>query len=210
MHISLHTNSVKASCYLLQYLFNDRTPREVLYDIGREIDASFPPDADRFDLPSMDTLVRTCPTLNAAINETLRLCTSTTSGRVVSHDTTLAGRTLYAGARVIMPTLHLHRSSEIWGADPEIFRLNRERWVVGGDIVAHQDGIWRPFGGGHTSCQGCLLAKREMLAFVALIMRRLKDVRIIGQHPGPDLQKVSLGVMEPAIGWEDVRLVFEV
>ncbi|EJD41901.1 cytochrome P450, partial [Auricularia subglabra TFB-10046 SS5] len=203
---AVHTNSNKAAAYLLQYLFADSTPQRVRAAIQDEVDAAF---AGGSDLPSTTVLTQDCPHLDAAVDEVLRLCTSSTSARIVVKNTSLAGKTLYAGGRILMPSRHLHRSEDIWGAHPERFVPDRGRWSTG-DVHQQPEGVWRPFGGGQTYCPGRLLARREMMALVAFMLRRMKDVRAIVEHPGPDLQKVSFGVMEPAPRFEDVRLRFDI
>lgn len=60
-------------------------------------------------------LLEKCPLMDAVFNETLRLTTGATSARDVDTTTIVTGKTLVAGAKIIIPYRQLHYDEAVFG-----------------------------------------------------------------------------------------------
>ncbi len=143
-----------------------------------------------------------CPLLNAAFNETLRYTSAATSGRVVLSPTKIGGKTLYPGARVLMPYRPSHFSDEVFGKN--IFDFNPQRFIKNPELTKNP--AYRPFGGGSQYCSGRFLARREVVGFLAFVLDRF-DIGLKNssepaaqQFPRLDVNKPNLGIISPIPG----------
>lgn len=97
-----------------------------------------------------------------------------------------------------MPYRQLHFEEKIFG--PQVKEFHPERFL--GDNKADNGPYFKPFGGGITYCSGRFIARREVLAFVALILHRY-DIRLADANPvlpRLDEQTPTLGVLGPVKG----------
>ena len=155
----------------------------------------------------MEYLSNDCPCLNAVFDETVRLTNSAASVRNVVSDTVINGKTYRAGSKIIMPYRQLHFNEAVFGRDPESF--DHERFLRTKDLSRNPS--YKPFGGGTTLCSGRFIARREVLAFVAVLLNRF-DVKLADLEDGAgkaprqqmfprfDRTKPGLGIMEPKGG----------
>lgn len=133
-----------------------------------------------------------CPQLEAIWIETLRLSSTGSSVRCIKEDTTIGGKVLRKGSRVLIPFRLLHLNTSVYGADAALFRparfLGKEHRTTGGN--------WRPFGGGKTLCTGRYVAEHTIKLCVAIILHRF-DLSIIGNAslPRGDEGTPGLGIM---------------
>ncbi|KAI1127998.1 cytochrome P450 [Nemania abortiva] len=184
---AINTNSRKAAFWLLAYLLE--TPS--LIDIVRsETDPAFGADGS-IDFTYLHTSV---PQLDAMWAEMLRLSAFAASVRIVTADTIVGGKTLRQGNRLMVPYRQLHINEAVFGDEVETFRHTR---FIEKPRLA-QGSSFRPFGGGSTACPGRHVAKRAVLIFVALVLRRY-DIKLL---PGQkiieaDLTKPVPGLMSP-------------
>ena len=147
---------------------------------------------------------KNCPMLNAAFNETLRYTSAATSGRVVHSPTTIGGKTLYPGARVLMPYRPSHFNDEVFGSN--IFEFDPQRFLENKELT--KNSAYRPFGGGSQYCSGRFLARREVVGFLAFVLERFDiDLKNMGgddspkpQFPRLDVNKPNLGIISPILG----------
>ena len=144
------------------------------------------------------------PVLDGAISEALRLATaSLTVRRVVVGDYVLpgAGCRLRRRDRVALYPPLVHFDAARVGADPETFVLDR--------YLANPRTPLMPFGGGISLCPGRIFARREIKAFLAVLLSRY-DVALADPAapvPPSDPSRVGLGIIGPAPG-ADVDVVF--
>lgn len=144
------------------------------------------------------------PHLNSLYNEVLRLTASSSSVRTVSSTTDLGGKSLRAGTKVSIPYRQVHFNEEVFGRDAK--ELDPDRFLKNKELA--RSSSYRPFGGGTTYCPGRFLAKKEVLAFVALALGRFEVFLEGGRaqaFPRLEERKPCLGIMGPRSG-EDVRV----
>ncbi|KAI2616330.1 cytochrome P450 [Hypoxylon sp. NC1633] len=160
-----------SSCALLYHVA--RTPG-VLDKMQRELDAATPNgdgDGDGAKVLTYEA-IRNLPYLQAVINETLRIHSTSGIGlpRLVpaeSDGVVVRGRRYRAGTVLSVPTYTMHHSREIWGADADEFRP--ERWD---DATPRQRNAFIPFSTGPRACVGRNVAEMEMKMIAATWARR--------------------------------------
>lgn len=103
-----------------------------------------------------------------------------------------------------MPYRQLHFDDAVFG--PQVREFRPERFL---DKVTSRSPSFKPFGGGITYCSGRFIAKREVLAFLALALHRY-DIKLMDSSiavPGLDDKKPTLGVIGPVKGDETIVMV---
>ncbi|KAI0394949.1 cytochrome P450 [Xylariaceae sp. FL0594] len=170
-----------SSCALLYHVV--RTPG-VLQKLQAELDAAIPTTTSATKkVPDYET-VRNLPYLEAVINETLRIHSTSGIGlpREIPADnnnnnnnSTVAGgvrildRVFPAGTVLSVPTYTMHHSRDIWGDDADEFRP--ERWDPA-VLTQRQRNAFIPFSYGPRSCVGRNVAEMEMKMIAATWARR--------------------------------------
>jgi cytochrome P450 len=104
-----------------------------------------------------------------AVEELLRAYAPVTIGRVVTRDTTLAGRTLHAGDRVVVPWAAANRDPDLHD-DPDAVRLDR-------DSPRHH-----AFGVGIHRCLGAQLAQMELRVALEEWLARVPDFALVSSE----------------------------
>ncbi|KAI1487034.1 cytochrome P450 [Biscogniauxia mediterranea] len=155
-----------SSCALLYYVA--KTPG-VLQKLQEELDRAIP-DSD-LKVPSFEA-VRNLPYLEAVINETLRIHSTSGIGlpREIPPESKgihLHGHYFPPGTVLSVPTYTIHHSKEIWGADADAFRP--ERWD---HVTPRQKNAFIPFSYGPRACVGRNVAEMEMKMIAATWARR--------------------------------------
>lgn len=101
---------------------------------------------------------------------------------------------LRKGGKILIPCRLLHFNEAIFGADVHHFRPER---FEGREQSMTRGPSWRPFGGGRTKCPGYLVAKREIMLFVAMVLERF-DLEMVGGPAAavmePDLERPAPGI----------------
>ncbi|KAI0045027.1 cytochrome P450 monooxygenase [Auriscalpium vulgare] len=158
-----------SSCAITYYLAtNPRCQKK----LQTELDAALENDDDPV---SMFEVVKKLPYLEAVINESLRLHSTSAIGlpRIVPEGgLTVLGRSFPEGTVLSVPSYTIHRDTEVWGDDAEDFRP--ERWFER-DSEAIQR-TFNPFSFGPRACVGRNLANMELLVIISSIMRRYSIV----------------------------------
>ncbi|KAL8736146.1 MAG: hypothetical protein Q9181_002511 [Wetmoreana brouardii] len=149
-----NANAFKISCWLLSYPLHKPETLEALkaetqpsvvngkVDIGRLLES---------------------PLLEAAFNETLRLTSGASSARTVVSSIPLRNK---IDTKLLMPYRQLHFQEDVFG--PQVKEFRPERFL--GTNGINRSSEFKPFGGGITYCFGRFIAKREVMAFVALLL----------------------------------------
>ena len=148
-----------------------------------------------------------CPVLNSAFNEALRCTSASTSGRVVLAPTEIGGKTLYPGAKILLPYRPSHFSEEVFG--PNLHDFDPQRFVNNKELTKNP--AFRPFGGGSQYCSGRFLARREIFGFLAYVLDKF-DIELKNpgkldssksggqQFPRLDVHKPNIGTISPIPG----------
>lgn len=138
------------------------------------------------------------PRLIAVYNEALRMSSASASIRTVASVTRVRQYVLQPKSLVLIPMRQLHFNDNAFGSNVQEF--DPQRFM---QKSLSKDPSFRPFGGGVTYCPGRLLARRQVLAFVILVLQRY-DIKVEpGQgFPRIDERKPSLGVLTPVKGDE--------
>ena len=131
-----------------------------------------------------------CPRFDGIWCEALRLYSSAVSTRYTLDDTAIGGKTLRKGNFVIMMSRQIHLDSKTFG--DRVSEFDSKRFIVNKTLRRSSD--FKPFGGGATLCPGQTLAKRGILAFVALVLHRF-DIGLAEPQTFPRADENS-----PAIG----------
>lgn len=193
----INTNAFKQAFWLLAYIMFDPV---LLAQIRTEIDSAFS-TSESF---SITPLIESCPLLNSAYQDCLRLTNWPIGTRSVTAPCIIGGRRLRPGLKLLMPFQQMHSQRSVFGTDAADFSADR---FLKNPSLSRAPGF-RPFGGGVTHCPGRFLARREVLVFVAMVLRRfdleLKD-GLQAVFPRLDDSVTIGGVMVPKPG-DDVLL----
>ncbi|KAI2631766.1 cytochrome P450 [Xylaria nigripes] len=179
-----------SSCALLYYVA--RTPG-VLAKVQGELDAAIPDHETK--VPDFES-IRNLPYLEAVINETLRIHSTSGIGLPrqipsTSQGISLNGHYFPPGTVLSVPTYSIHHSREIWGDDADEYRP--ERWE---NLTLRQKNAFIPFSYGPRSCVGRNVAEMEMKMIAATWMRRY-DVSL-----RQDVMETREGFLRKPLGLE--------
>ena len=151
----------------------------------------------------MTLLLTSCVRLNCLFDEVLRMTNSSSSVRNVISDTIIGDSVLRSGTKVLIPYRQLHFDEAIFGIDAQEF--DSERFLRQKSL--HKSPSYRPFGGGTTYCPGRFIARQEVVAFVAFVLKRFElevpcaeNDGISNTFPRLEEMKPCLGVMGPVQG----------
>lgn len=137
------------------------------------------------------------PQLDAMWAEMLRLSAFSASVRFLTADTVVGGKTLRKGHRLLVPYRQLHLDAGVFGDGVDAF--DHERFVRAPRLKMGNS--FKPFGGGVTYCPGRHVAKRAVLMFAALVLRRFDVAVVEGEEMlRADLTKPVAGLMSPVAG----------
>ena len=113
-------------------------------------------------------LVVSCPLLNSAFNEVLRVNSTGSTIREVVRPVHVGGKSIPLGTKVLLPQRQLLLAKEAFGGDAR--EVDLSRFLKDKSLERHA--YYQPFGGGITLCSGRVIGRREVLAFVALALWR--------------------------------------
>ncbi|KAF9887621.1 hypothetical protein FE257_009714 [Aspergillus nanangensis] len=192
----LHTSSIVGNMYkvcfwLVTHLLGDR---ELLRSITLEIQPAIDLQTHAVDHVY---LTEYCPLLDSLYSEVLRLVVTSPMTRVITSTSTVSGKTLQKGSKVLVLYRQLHLDRSTWGSSPET--LQPERFLH--DKTLKTKVAYRPWGGGKHVCPGRFLVKKAVFAFVALLLGQYDIEPVEGQvFPHADLKKPTSGVAAIANG----------
>ena len=144
-----------------------------------------------------------CPRLTAVLEETLRMTLGSVSVRKVTVPTVIGTKVLKPGNPIMIPIRQLTYSETVFGGNAGQF--DAERFLK--EPSLNKSPNYKPFGGGVTYCPGRLIARREVLVFVATILHRF-DIEVSKggsekerqQPPKINHACPTLGVLPPVKG----------
>lgn len=125
--------------------------------------------------------------------------------RLVTQKTTIGGKELQPGRKLLMPYKQLHYNPGVFGDNVDQFGLRRFLH----DKSLLRGSSWRPFGGASTHCPGRFLARREVYMFVAIVLFRFY-IRLAPARKGetPNFPRVDeavpAGGLLPPVAGDDV------
>ncbi|MCJ1251288.1 hypothetical protein MMC30_008520 [Trapelia coarctata] len=201
--IAMLVNTTPTVFWMLYHVYS--CP-DVLQDLRQELTTITTVTKDAFGAPirSLDiTSVKTnCPLLTSTFQEVLRHRSVSTSVRQVMEDTILDGKYLLKKDAILqMPSLVVHRDTEIWGSDVEEFRHRRfmNDQIKSTGVKRPPTAAFRGFGGGKTLCPGRHFATTEILAVVVMFIMRYELTPASGSWSPPTHTKTNIAaaVMEP-------------
>ena len=183
---------------MLTYMMYDP---ELLQSVRNEVEYSITKDGN-IDIQS---LLDHSTVLEAAFHETLRVTSVNSSARNIEAPVIIGGKKLATNGKIMMPYRQLHLDENIFGPEPKAFKV--DRFLKNKDLSRSPS--FKPFGGGSTYCSGRFVAKREIMAFVALAVH-LYDLRLQDPEqafPRLDETKPTLGIMDPLKADEVVLVI---
>ena len=192
--IRINANAWKLCFWILVYLLHfPFLLTEIRSEILQVVQGSSDPSAMALSLAD-------CARTQAVYHEVLRLATSSVSVRNVAVSTTIGGKQLRPGSRIIIPYRQLLFDDSVFGHDAAEF--NPWRFLENKSL--HRSTSFKPFGGGTTYCPGRFLARAEILTFVALALIRfdlkLANDKINATLPRMEIKRPCLGIMGPQEG----------
>lgn len=191
-----NTNTPRVCFWSLAYLLHSS---ELMSQVNEEIDPAFSKESAR---ETLSFLMDSCPWLTGLFHEALRLCSASSSIRLVTAPTTIGGKNFPVGSRVMVPFRQMHFDQRVFGDDIEGF--HPERFVEKKGLTNSTS--YRPFGGGISYCPGRFIARQEVAVIIALLLRGYKtEVVGDGKFPELDAGKPTTGLMDVKAG-EDVLL----
>lgn len=198
----INGNAYKSCFWLLAHILHDQS---LLEDIRTEIDQAFLNGGDVCSNPNITRLLEDCPLLNSTYDEILRYTNNAMGVRLVVNQTTIGGKTLRPGRKILMPYRQMHLDGDVWGPGAANFDPNRFMR----DKSLSRSPSFRPFGGGNGYCPGRFLARREVFMFVATVLGRF-ELDLLPSSNGskprfPSLDETTPtgGILSPVAG-EDV------
>ena len=174
--------------WLLSHVIYDP---DLLQIIRKEVAPSITEDGQL----DMQKLLANSPHLEAAFYETLRVTSVNSSARNIEAPVVVGNKILETDGKVMMPYRQLHLDEAAFG--PHTKSFNAERFLKNKDLS--RSPYFKPFGGGSTYCSGRFIAKREVMAFVALAVHRY-NLHLENPNqafPKMDETKPTLGIMDP-------------
>ena len=191
------SNAFKACFWLMAFLVHDTVLFNVIQDEARS--------AQPEDLHASEAkLEASYPHLISLYNETLRYNGSSVSIRTAVSPTQLGQFTIPAGSRIILPTRQLHINES---AFRNSHHFQADRFM---DPKLAKSPGFRPFGGGVSYCPGRYLARRELVAFVVVLLSRY-DIGLANPtqstFPRLDEVKPSVGMLTPVLGDDVILLI---
>lgn len=172
---------------------------ELIQIVREETKGAF---ADDESIPDIKFLENNCPRMNGIWDESMRLSAYSSSVRYITQDTTIGGKILRRGGRLVIPNRQLHFDERMFGE--KVNEFNSNRFMENDRLL--RSGSWRPFGGGSTICPGRFIAKQAVLSFIAMLLKRF-DVEMTEPQNFPRFDEgvPGLGIMSPK-GGDDLNV----
>jgi hypothetical protein len=150
-------------------------------------------------------IIDSCPLLDSAFRETLRLHITSNTVRYIEAPTRVQDKILEPGNQLMIPLRQLGHADEIWGAGHEGF--DPARFVRDKSLASHT--AYRPFGGGAWLCPGKKFAARQILTTVSYILHTYEiDLPSVEgkpqSFPRNEHENLAFGVSVPKTGMDPV------
>jgi cytochrome P450 len=127
-------------------------------------------------------LITECPILDSVWHEVLRLYNAASTAREAQQETTVGGKRVHKGDRILTPFRQFQLDPNLFGPDARTFAP--ERFLKNKNL--HRSKGFHPWGGGTTYCPGRFFAQQEVYMLVALFFYRY-DISVVGPSTVPRL-----------------------
>ncbi|KAL8762221.1 MAG: hypothetical protein Q9184_001738 [Pyrenodesmia sp. 2 TL-2023] len=150
----------RASFWVVAKILFDKQLRKA---VKEEVNAAW--QSQHLDVKS---LCANATVLDRIFHECLRLKAGAMMGRKVPAPMRIGNKMLRSGGKILIPSRQLHSNVSLWGPDHHNFA--EERFAKNKNLLKHSS--YRPFGGRVSLCPGRKIAKEQVVAFVAILLRR--------------------------------------
>jgi cytochrome P450 len=125
-------------------LFHILSDRDLTADIREELQqATETKDSEQIRVINLSAIKDRCPTLVAALNETLRYHSTVINIKQVQHDTTLDAQYLLKKNGIVMiPGHSVHHNKDLWGLDADTFDYRRVVCYENNKKMARPGGVY--------------------------------------------------------------------
>ncbi|EED20043.1 cytochrome P450, putative [Talaromyces stipitatus ATCC 10500] len=159
-------------------------------------------------------LSKDCILLDSLYADVLRATMSSPMVRDITETTTIGGKKLRKGNRIMVSYRQLHLNTDVWGPTPEL--VQPDRFLR--DKSLKTNNSYRPWGGGSTLCPGRFFAKKTIFTFISVLLVRYSAIHIkeetVGDNKGgrkpafprADFSKPIPGIVSPMMG-DDISLI---
>ena len=174
-------------------LFHILSDRDLTASIREELSqATETKDDGQIRIINLGAVKDRCPTLIAALNETLRYHSTVINIKQVQHDTTLANHYLLKKNSIVMiPGHSVHHNKSLWGPDANTFNHHRFLSLQSKKNLA-STAAFRPFGAGATMCPGRHFSTNVILGLVVMVLVGFEVEPIEGGWKEPGKWKADL------------------
>ncbi|KAH7305550.1 cytochrome P450 [Stachybotrys elegans] len=186
----VNSNAYRLCFWCLVYLLFDP---ELLKGIKEEMQPAW--SSEGVGSLDMSYLLDKCPLLSSFYEEVLRFTVDTVGARVVMKETTVGGKKLSPGKKLLMPFRQGHFDTDFFGPDATSF--NPRRFYDNKSLSRSPS--WKPFGGGLAWCPGRFMARREVYMFLGIVLFRF-DTNLYA----PDHRTPVFPVLDDSIPWGGV------
>ena len=174
-------------------LFHILSAQDLTASIREELhQATETKDGGQIRVVNLSAIKGPCPTLVAALNETLRYHSTVINIKQVQHDTTLDNQYLLKKNGIVMiPGHSVHHNKSIWGLDADTFDHRRFISPQSKKNLA-STAAFRPFGAGVTMCPGRHFSTNVILSLVVMVLVKFEVVPVSGEWKEPETRKADM------------------
>jgi cytochrome P450 len=204
--IAILSNTAPAAFWFTLHIFSDpkvlQACREEVLQHVVDSKGSTGNPVRSFDIMALRT---SCPILQSAFKEAMRLHSVSVGLRMVLQDHLLDGKYLLKkDAIVFMPSTVQHFDYERWGADAAEYKHDR---FVDRTRPRVNNISFRAFGGGTTLCPGRHFAMTEILTLASMLLLRFELKPESGTWVIPTTKKAGLASIMPSPDFDvDVKM----
>ena len=188
--LAMLSSGAVTTFWLLYHILSDQ---ELTASIREELHhATETKDGGQIRVVNLSAIKDRCPTLVAALNETLRYHSTVINIKQVQHDTTLASQYLLKKNGIVMiPGHSVHYNKSLWGLDADTFDHRRFMSPQSKKNLA-STAVFRPFGAGVTMCPGRHFSTNVILSLVVMVLVRFEVVPVCGEWREPEKRKADM------------------
>jgi cytochrome P450 len=174
-------------------LFHILSDRDLTASIREELhQATETKNDEQIRVINLSAIKDRCPTLVAALNETLRYHSTVINIKQVQHDTTLDAQYLLKKNGIVMiPGHSVHHNKSLWGPSADTFDHHRFLSPQSKKNLS-STAAFRPFGAGVTMCPGRHFSTNVILSLVVMVLVRFDVTPVSGEWKEPEKRKADM------------------